>query len=345
MKAAAIHSHGGPENLSIVELPEPQAGPGEVVLEVRAAALNHLDIWVRKGRPGMQLPMPHVLGSDASGIVSDLGPGSGDQFQPGDEVILNPGLWDPECEFSLRGEPNVSPSFSIVGLSRPGTFAQKVAVPAYCVQPKPAYLSFTEAAALPLVYLTAWRMLMTRAALRMGETVLIHGIGGGVALAGLQWAKLGGAVVIATSSSDNKLERAKALGADHGINYRATQSVADAVRGITRGRGVDVVFDTVGAATWPINLASVRKGGRIVHCGITTGASVEADLRTLYWNQLTIMGSTMGSPEDFRLMLRSAETARLKPVIDSIHPLKNAKEAMDIMESGKQFGKIVLEMV
>ncbi len=142
MKAAAIHSHGGPENLSIVELPEAQAGPGEVVIEVHAAALNHLDIWVRKGRPGMQLPMPHVLGSDASGIVSELGPESGDRFQAGDEVILNPGLWDPECEFSLRGEPNVSPSFSIVGLSRPGTFAQKVAVPAYCVQPKPAYPIF-----------------------------------------------------------------------------------------------------------------------------------------------------------------------------------------------------------
>ncbi len=343
MKAAVIHEHGGLDCVKVEELAEPKAGEGEVVLEVRSAALNHLDIWVRKGRPGLQLKMPHVLGSDAAGVVAEFGAGT-HGVNVGDEVILNPGLSCGRCESCRRGQQSECVSFSIVGTTRPGTFAQKVAVPFCNVLPKPAHLNFGEAAALPLAYQTAWRMLMTRARVQPGETILIHGIGGGVALAALQLAKLAGAEVIVTSSSDEKLARATALGADHTVNYRSADSVATAVKDITAGRLVDVVMDTVGAGTWDTNFDLVRRGGRIILCGVTTGGEARTNLRALYWNQLTIMGSTMGSHEDFRLMLKTVAAAKLKPVIDSVSPLKDARAAMARMEAGRQFGKIVLEV-
>ncbi len=343
MKAAVIHECGGLDRVRVEEIPEPKAGAGEVVLEVRSAALNHLDIWVRKGRPGVTLRMPHVLGSDAAGVVVELGSGT-HGVKVGDEVILNPGLSCGFCESCRRGQQSECASFSIVGAGRPGTFAEKVAVPFYNVFPKPSHLNFDEAAALPLAYQTAWRMLMTRGGLKPGETVLIHGIGGGVALAALQLAKLAGAEVIVTSSSDEKLSRASGLGADHTINYKTVENVATAVKDITRGRGVDVVIDSVGAGTWETNFNLVRRGGRIVLCGVTTGAQAKTNLQALYWNQLTVMGSTMGSNEDVRLMLRAVTTAGLKPVIDSIKPLENAADAMGRMEAGEQFGKIVLKV-
>ena len=343
MKAAAIREHGGLDCVKVEEVPEPRAGEGEVVLEVRSAALNHLDIWVRKGRPGLALKMPHVLGSDAAGVVAELGPGT-HGVSVGDGVVLNPGLSCGCCESCRRGQQSECISFSIVGAGRPGTFAEKAAVPFYSVSPKPAHLSFDEAAALPLAYQTAWRMLMTRARVRPGETVLIHGIGGGVALAALQLAKLAGAEVIVTSSSDEKLARAAALGADHVINYKGVSIAAAAVKDITAGRGVDVVIDTVGAGTWDTNFSLVRRGGRIVLCGVTTGAQAPTNLQALYWNQLTIMGSTMGSHEDFRLMLRTVAASKLKPVIDSVRPLNEVRDAMGRMEAAEQFGKIVLRI-
>ena len=343
MKAAVIHEYGGLDCVKVEEIPHPKAGEGEVVLDVRSAALNHLDIWIRKGRPGLMLKMPHVLGSDAAGVVAELGPGV-HGINVGDEVVLNPGLSCGSCESCRRGQQSECASFSIVGTTRPGTFAERVAVPFCNVSPKPAHLNFDEAAALPLAYQTAWRMLMTRAALRPGETVLIHGIGGGVALAALQLAKLSGAEVIVTSSSDQKLAKAAALGADHTINYKAVSDVAAAVREITSGRLVDVVIDTVGAGTWETNFNLVRKGGRIVLCGVTTGGEAKTNLRALYWNQLTVMGSTMGSHEDFRLMLETVAASKLRPVIDSVNPLKEAGAAMARMEEGKQFGKIVLKI-
>ena len=343
MKAAVIHEHGGLDRVRVEEVPEPKAGEGEVVLEVRSAALNHLDIWVRKGRPGLALKMPHVLGSDAAGVVVELGP-STHGVSIGDEVILNPGLSCGCCENCRRGQQSECTSFSIVGASRPGTFAEKVAVPFCNVFPKPAHLNFDEAAALPLAYQTAWRMLMTRAGLKPGETVLIHGIGGGVALAALQLAKLTGAEVIVTSSSDGKLSMAAGLGADHTVNYKSVDNLAGVVKDITKGRGVDVVIDAIGAGTWETNFNLVRRGGRIVLCGITTGAQAKTNLQALYWNQLTIMGSTMGSHEDVRLMIRAVATAGLKPVIDSVQPLENAADAMGRMEAGEQFGKIVLKI-
>ncbi len=343
MKAVAIRSHGGNEVVRVEEVADPKPAAGEVVVEVRAAALNHLDINVRNGRPGMTLAFPHVLGSDAAGVVAEVGQGvSG--VRAGDEVILNPGLSCGRCEWCLRGEQSECPAFTIVGLGRWGTFAERVAVPAECVYPRPPHLDFEHAAALGLAHLTAWRMLMTRARLRAGETALIHGIGGGVALAGLQIAKLAGAEVIVTSSANEKLARARSLGADHTINYRVQTDVAAAVRDATAGRGADVVMDTVGAATWAADFAAVRRGGRIVICAVLTGAAAETPLNVLYWNQISVLGSTMGSHEDFRLMLQAVAAAKLEPVVDSVLPLDRAAEAFARMEAGEQFGKIVLKM-
>ena len=342
MKAAVIYSHGELDRIKIEDIAPPQPAPGEVLLRVCSAGLNHLDIWVRKGRKGVVLPMPHILGSDAAGIVEALGPDVGG-VKVGDEVILNPGLSCGRCEYCRRGQQSLCVSFGIVGLSRPGTFAEYVAVPAKNLCPKPPHLTFDEAGAFVLSFVTAWRMLMTRAQLKPGQTVLIHGIGGGVALSALKLVRLTGAEVIVTSSSDEKLARAKEIGADHTINYKAGD-VARTVKEITGGRGVDVVVDTAGAATWPIDFSAIRPGGKIVLCGITTGPEATTNLRVLYWNQLTIMGSTMGSDEDFRQMVTAVAAARMKPVMDSIHPLENVRDAMGKMEAANQFGKIVLRM-
>jgi len=342
MKACVITQHGGPEYVAIRDVQKPAPAEGEVLIQVRAAALNHLDIWVRNGGGRFNLPMPHVLGSDAAGVVAELGKGAWG-VRVGDEVVLNPGLSCGVCEFCLRGRHSECPSFAIVGASRCGTFAEFVVAPAVNVLPKPDHLSFEEAAALPLAHVTAWHMLMTRAALQPGETVLIHGVGGGVALAALQIAKMAGAEVIATSSSQEKLARAQKIGADHVVNYKNSDVVA-VVKDLTSGRGVDVVVDTVGAATWSVDFSVVRRGGRIVLCGVTTGGQAQTSLQALYWNQLTVMGSTLGSRENFRLMLRAARIAKMKPVISAVEPLDRAAEAMALMDEGAQFGKIVLRI-
>jgi len=342
MKAAVITEHGELDKVSVAEAAKPMPGPREVLIQVKSAALNHLDIWVRKGRPGVTMSMPHILGSDASGVIIKIG-GKTSGFAVGDEVIINPGLSCGRCEYCARGEQSECSSFGIVGMNRPGTFAEYVAVPATNVYRKPTHLSFDEAAALPLAYVTAWRMLMTRAGLKPGQTLLIHGIGGGAALAALQLAKLAGSDVIATSSSDEKLGWAEQIGAKHIINYKR-QDVAICVKELTSGRGVDVVVDTVGMATWPIDFACVRRGGKIVICGVTSGPKAETNLQALYWNQLTVYGSTMGSDDDFRAMVAAVSSAKLKPVIDSVFPLAEVDKAMSKMEAGTQFGKIVLKI-
>ncbi len=342
MKAAVIHEHGDLDVLRVEDFEAPRPGPGEVVLKVLCTGLNHLDIWVRKGRRGAQLQMPHVLGSDAVGVVMDVGKGV-EAPKVGEQVIVNPGLYCGVCEFCRRGEQSLCVSFGIVGVSRPGTFAQEVVVPACNCHPRPPHLSDEEAGAFALTYVTAWRMLMTRAQIVAGETVLIHGIGGGVALAALQFARLVGAEVFVTSSSDDKLSRAVELGADHTVNYRR-ENVGRWVEHETSGRGVDVAIDSVGAATWPLDFASVRKGGRIVVCGVTSGARAETDLHALYWNLLTVLGSTMGSAEDFREMLRAVNHNNLRPVVDKVFPLDKVRDAMEELEMDKQFGKIVLRV-
>lgn len=342
MRAAVIHEHGDLSVLQVEDVEDPQPGPGEVVLQVRCAGLNHLDIWVRKGRPGVRLQTAHILGADAVGTVAAVGAGVPSP-RVGEQVIVNPALSCGQCEFCLRGEQSECVSFGIVGLSRSGTFAERVAVPAGNCHPRPPHLSDEEAGVLALAHLTAWRMLMTRAQLQPGETVLVHGIGGGVALAVLQWAKLAGAEVFVTSSSNDKLSRARTMGADHTLNYEKT-SVAEWIEHETSGRGVDVAVDAVGAATWPLDFACVRKAGRVVLCGVTTGSKAEADLRTLYWNQLTVLGSTMGSARDFRQMLRAVAVNQLKPVLDKVFVFEQAREAMERLETGGQFGKIGLRI-
>lgn len=340
MKAAVIFENGDLDQVQVADIHDAKAGPGEVLLDVHAAALNHLDIWMRNGRPGLQLHMPHVLGSDAVGTVLEVGEGV-TTVAAGDTVLVNPGVSCRTCEACARGQQSECLSFGIIGAGRPGTFAELVAVPAENVHPVPEHLSIPEAAALPLAYLTAWRMLFARAGLRAGESVLIHGIGGGVALAGLQLAHLAGTEVFVTSSSLGKLERARELGAAHGIHYGETD-VAEAVLDATAGRGVDVILDTVGAQTWPINFQAARKGGRIVHCGVTGGPEVSTNISALYLRQLTVMGSTMGSHEEFRQMISAVRHAQLRPLIDSVEPLANVRTAMGRMEAGEQFGKIVL---
>ncbi len=342
MKAAVIYEHGGLEQVKIDDVPEPVFTEDEVLVKVHSAGLNHLDIWVRQGRGNPMLTKPYILGSDAAGVVRAVG-GKVKNVKVGDEVVINPGLSCGSCESCKRGQESECVTFGIIGLSRPGTFAELVAVPAKNVLQKPAHLSFDEASPLMLSYVTAWRMLMTKAQLITGQKVLIHGIGGGVALCALQLAKMTEAEVIVTSSSDEKLECAIDIGADHTINYKKVSDVAQNVKEITSG-GVDIVIDTVGAQTWPIDFSAARKGGKIVLCGVTSGSEAQTNLRALYWNQLTVMGSTMGSNEDCRQMLDAVEKAKLKPIIDSVLPLENAKEAMGKMESSKQFGKIVLKV-
>lgn len=342
MKAAGIHSHGELDQVTLLDLPEPQPVPGEVVVNVKAAALNHLDIWMRKGRAGVSLPMPHVLGSDAAGTVHAVGEGV-NGWKPGDEVVINPGLDCGACEFCLRGQHSECREFTIVGMGRHGTFAEFVRVPARNLQPRPLHLSWEEAAALPLAYLTAWRMLIAQGGLRAGETVLIHGIGGGVAVAALQIATLAGAQCVVTSSSVDKLARASELGAAHGVLYGGG-GVVESVMDHTNGRGVDLVIDTVGPATWNINMEVLRKGGRSVHCGVTTGPHVEVNLSTIYWKQLSVIGSTMGSHDDFRALLSAVNATGLKPVVDSVMSLEEARAAQGRMEAGGQFGKIVLSV-
>jgi len=342
MKAVVIHEHGDLDVVQVEDIEAPKASPGEVVLDVLYAGLNHLDLWVRKGRPGAQLQTSHVLGCDAVGAVAALGEGV-ESPKVGEQVIINPALSCGRCEFCLRGEQSTCVSFGIMGLSRSGTFAEQVAVPAGNCYPRPAHMSDEEAGVFALVYVTAWRMLITRAALKPGETVLIHGIGGGAALAALQLAKLAGAEIFVTSSSNDKLSRARRWGADHTLNY-AKENVVTWIQHETGDRGVDVAIDSVGAAAWPLDFGCVRRGGRVVLCGVTTGSKAESDLRTLYWNQLTILGSTMGSTEDFRQMLRAVNVNQLKPVVDRVFRLAKVRDAMARMEADEQFGKIALRI-
>lgn len=343
MRAVCIKSFGGLENVTVQDIPAPVPGTGEALVRIRAAALNHLDLHVIKGRPGLELKGAHVLGSDAAGTLEALGPGCEEPgLQPGAAVLIAPGVSCMRCEHCLRGEHSECVQFRILGFQLPGVFGEFAIVPARNLFPKPAYLSWEEAAAMPLAHLTAWHMLFSRAHLVPGETVLIHGIGGGVAQAALQLCLLQGAQVLVTSSSDAKLARAQQLGAAAGFNYRTTLDLPSAIRTATNGHGVDLVFDNAGAATLPLSMAVVRRGGRIVTCGVTSGTEVQINLRHLYWNHISLLGSTMGTLEDMRRMVRLAERTQLRPVLDRSFALAEAPLALKRMQAGEQTGKIVL---
>jgi NADPH:quinone reductase-like Zn-dependent oxidoreductase len=344
MRAIVLHGHGGPEVLEPAELPEPTPQPGEVVVSVRACALNRLDLWVRGGLPGMTLPMPHVLGSDIAGVVTALGPGVADEWR-GREVVINPGLSCGRCEFCLAGQDNLCASYRILGEHAPGGYVERLAVPLTNLVPKPANLSWIEAAAYPLTFLTAWQMLTTRAELRPGETVLIHAVGSGVGTAGLQIAKLLGAHVIALASSDAKLERARALGADATIRS-SDADWAKQVRALPEvgRRGVDVVFEHVGQSTWAESIKLCRKGGRVVTCGASSGWDARTDLRHVFFRQIQLLGSTMGSKASLFAITKLIGEGKLRPVVDRVFPLAEAAQAHRYLDRREQFGKVVLQV-
>jgi NADPH:quinone reductase-like Zn-dependent oxidoreductase len=342
MRAVTIHKHGGPEELRLEEMPAPEAEDGKVLIKLKAAALNHLDLWVRKGIPGLKLKFPHIMGSDGSGVVEETGSGV-KGIASGDSVLLDPGISCGVCEFCAKGEHSECVTFHLIGEHIDGTHADYVLAPQENVHPIPSHLSFEEAAALPLVFLTAWRMLFTRAGLRAGEDLLVIGVGGGVSNAAFHLGTAIGARVTVTSGDQKKVEKALEMGAYHAFNHKEQDFVTE-VRKITDRRGVDVCLDSVGDATWRKSLQSLAKGGRLVTCGATTGPNPSTDIQRIFWNQLTIMGSTMGSRNDVLEMLRFVTDKGLKPVIDSTYPLEEARAAQEKMEKGEQFGKIVIKI-
>jgi NADPH:quinone reductase-like Zn-dependent oxidoreductase len=340
MKAVLMRAHGGPEVVRLEDLPDPSPGAGEVVVAVKAAALNHLDVWVRKGWPGLRVSFPHVFGSEAAGIVEAVGPGAGG-VKVGDEVVVIPSFGCRRCERCRTGHENHCRSFTIYGEHVSGGQSERFVVPASDVVPKPSCLSFEEAAAVPLTFMTAWHALVERAQVRVGETVLVHAAGSGVGVAAVQIAKLLGARVIATAGSDAKLEKARALGADELVNYEK-QDFAQEVRRLTDKRGVEVVFEHVGKSTWEKSILSTALGGRIVTVGATTGFDPPTDLRHVFYRQLSILGSTMGTAGDLTTILRFVAEGKLRPVVDRVLPLADARAAQELLSARTQFGKIVL---
>lgn len=342
MRAAFIRAHGGPDVVEVGELPEPEPGPGEVRVRVVTAALNRLDLFVRAGIPGVETPLPHVLGADGAGVVDALGPGV-EERAVGDHVFLQPGLSCSRCEFCRAGEESLCLRYRLLGEHVSGTLAEKVVLPAVNAIRKPAGLPWETAAAFPLVFQTAWRLLITAGALRAGQSVLIHGVGGGVSSAALLIARYAGAFVYATSSSRAKLKRALALGADVAIDYTDVD-VARAIRDLTDKRGVDLVVDNVGAATWQTSIECVRRGGRIVTCGGTTGTHVETPIHRIFWKQISIHGSTMANRREFKTVCRLVAGGRLTPEIDRVFPLEESPAALARLAGAEQFGKIVVRV-
>lgn len=340
MKALAIYEHGGVDKLQIADLPRPAIGPDDVLINVKAVALNRLDIFVRNGSPALKLTMPHIPGSDAAGVIAEVG-SNVRALAVGQRVTVNPGLSCGHCEFCLAGQQSLCAEFQILGEHLTGAAAEFVRVPAVNVLPIPSDVPFEVAAAAPLVYLTAWRALISRARLRPGEDVLVVGAGAGTSTAAIQIAKRAGARVFATSSTDDKLKRAKEIGADVVINYK-TQEWDRQLFAETGKRGVDVVFESVGAATWLKSIRALKRGGRMVVIGATTGPHPQEEIAYIFWKQIDILGSTMSNQSEFREVMKLVLRGELKPVIDTVFPLERARDAHLRMESGEQFGKIVL---
>jgi NADPH:quinone reductase-like Zn-dependent oxidoreductase len=344
LKAVLLHEFGEINKLKYEEFPIPEPGEDEVLIKVNAVALNHLDLFIRQGIPGLKLKMPHILGSDISGTVEG---GKGIEktgLYEGQKIVVDPGLSCGVCEFCCSGEISLCHKYAIIGEHKRGGYAEYVTVPVENVVPIPetTKLTMVEAAATPLTFLTAWRMLMTRAQLSLGEDVLIVGIGGGVALAALQIAKLMGSRTFVTSSSNEKLEKARELGADYIINYIENPDYQKDIWRYTNKRGVDVVVDSAGQATFERSLRSLRKGGRFVTCGATTGPLVKLNMNSLFWRQFEILGSTMGTRNELREVLKFVWDRRLKPVVHKILPLSEVQTAHQILEEGVHFGKIVM---
>lgn len=338
MKAVRLHQHGGPEALIYEDAPAPHVQPGEALIHVKACALNHVDLWMRAGVAAWKIDFPHILGSDISGVVAET---SSTRMKPGDRVLIYPGLSCGECEFCWKGQETACRSYGILGVKADGGYAEYVKVPQRNVLPMPEGLSFDEAAAVPLVFLTAWHMLVTRVGLKPGEDVLVIGAGSGVGSAAIQVAKMIGARVIAVAGSDAKIEKAIALGASEGINH-SRQSIKAEVRRLTGKRGVDVVFDHVGKPVWDDCFESLATFGRFVTCGVTGGGDVALNLQALFGRQRSIFGSFMGAQWELAEVLKHIAQGKLKAVIDSSFPLEEAARAQQKMESRDFFGKILL---
>ena len=343
MRALTISSHGGLDRLEVRDMPTPELKqPGDVRVRIRAAALNHLDLFVVGGLPGVTITSPWPLGADGCGVVDAVGAEAGGLIE-GDYVTINPGISDRTCEYCREGEQPLCPRFGILGEHFPGTIAEYVVVPAVNLRTIPTTIEPERAAAFLLVTLTAWRMVVTRARVRPDEDVLIWGIGGGVALAALEICKKIGARVWVVSSSDEKLRRARELGADEVLN-RTTMDVARVIRERTKKRGMDVVIDNVGRDTWSQSLLALGRRGRLVTCGATSGPMVETDVRRLFWNQWSILGSTMGNDAEFDAVVGELRAGRLSVTIDSVFSLADGRAAFERLASGQQFGKVVVRV-
>jgi NADPH:quinone reductase-like Zn-dependent oxidoreductase len=342
VKAIVFRQHGGPEVLQFTEVPDPEPRANEVLVLVRACALNHLDLWVRRGLPNVPIPLPHIPGSDVTGEIARIG-SEVTTVQIGQKVVLAPGVTCGKCAACISGQDNRCRQFTNLGYMIDGGCAEFVRIPEVNCLPYPENLSFEESAAVPLVFQTAWHMLIARAELQPGEDVLVLGAGSGVGSAAIQIAKFFGARVLATAGSAEKLAKARELGADHLINHK-TQKIRDEVRRITNKRGVDVVFEHVGTATWDDSLASLALAGRLVTCGNTTGYDAKLDLRFLFSRQLSLLGSYMGVKSELHTVMKLVAAGRLKPVVDRTFPLVEAAAAHAYLESGQQFGKVVLKV-
>ena len=341
MKALYFAQHGGPEVMEYGDLPDRQPGPGEALVRVHAVALNHADLWVRRGGPAFEkLAKPHVGGADVAGLVAGYGPGAKGPAV-GARVVVDPGVVLGEDEWTARGEDSLSPYYHILGEDIWGGCAEYLTIPAGNLVPIPAGVDFPQAAAPGLVFLTAWRMLVKRARVMAGETVAIVGAGGGVNSAAIQICKHLGATVYAITSTPEKMHKAQELGADHVINYKA-EDWSKAVFVATGKRGVDVVVDNVGAATWTQSIRALARGGRLVNVGCTSGPTAEMDLRLMFRKQVSLIGSTMGSHQDFRDVMSLVWSGQFKPVIDRVMPLAEGRAAHALIERGEQFGKVVL---
>lgn len=340
MRAVVFERHGGPEVLALrADVPDPELAPGHVRVQVRACSVNFLDVWTRRGLP-YAIAMPHILGNDIAGVVESVATDVA-HVKVGDAVVLAPGAGCNHCRACIDGDDNLCLRYDMFGLRKQGGYAELVVAPSRNVFPKPPQLTFEEAASMPLVFLTAWHMLVGRVGLRPGETVLVLAAGSGVGIAAVQIAKMLGATVIATASTDAKLERAKALGADQVVNYERDDFAAE-TRRLTGKRGVDVVVEHTGAATWEKSIAALARNGRLVTCGATSGFDGRTDLRALFGKHLSIFGSYMGRLGEFDEVLGHIRSGALRPVVDRALPLGEARAAHEALERREQFGKIVL---
>jgi len=340
MQAVKFTEHGGRDVIDYGEFPDPEIGPEEVLVDVKAGALNYLDVWTREGLPGVDLEMPHIPGCDAAGVVEDVGDRVS-RFEPGDHVAVTAGVSCGECEFCRHGEESMCVSYHLLGEHVRGLHSELAAVPEDNLVAVPDHVEWEVAAAAPLVFQTAWRMLITRGDVQPGESVLVLGASGGVGHAAVQIADYAGAEVFATASSQEKLEHARDLGADHVIDYES-ENFADRIRELTGKRGVDVVVDHVGKETWHDSLKSLAKGGRILTCGATTGGRPETDINRIFWNQLKVIGSTMATPGEVDDVLSLVWDGTFEPQIRETLPMSQTPRAHELLEDREGFGKVVV---